>query len=267
MKITAETKISEIIRMNPDSIDVIATINKNFKKLKNPILRKLLASRVSISDAAKIGGTTPDVILDRLSSIGFEVERSTDPESDISAGKEFSTANFKIIELDVRATLKNGIDPFKDIMKSVKALSDNEALKVINTFEPIPLIKILEEKGFNAQVTRKGQDIVETLFVKKNQTVTSPEKDLTVFENKEEFDLQLKKFGDSIKLIDVRDLEMPLPMVTILEALENLAEGFGLYVHHKRIPQFLLGELEKRSFVLISKTLDENNVDLIIYKK
>jgi uncharacterized protein (DUF2249 family) len=267
MKISAETKISEIIRMNPDSIDVIATINKNFNKLKNPILRKLLASRVSVSDAAKIGGTTADIILDRLSSIGFEVERSTDPESNIRVGKEFSTTNFKIIELDVRETLKNGIDPFKDIMKTANTLFDNEALKVINTFEPIPLIKILEEKGFKAKVTRKGQDIVETLFVKKNKPGKFLEKDFTVFENKEEFDLLLKKFGDKIKLTDVRDLEMPLPMVAILEALENLAEGFALYVHHKRIPQFLLGELEKRSYVLVSKTLDEYNVDLIIYKK
>ena len=172
----------------------------------------------------------------------------------------------KIIELDVRDILSQGIDPFKDIMQAIKTLGQNEALRVINTFEPIPLIKILEEKGFNSQVTRKGQDVVETLFVKKNQRDLSPEKDHTVFENKEEFDLQLKKIGDKIKLIDVRDLEMPLPMVTILEALETLPQGYALFVHHKRIPQFLLKELENRSYNLVSKTLDESNVDLIIYK-
>lgn len=54
MPITKETKISEIIKKNSKAIEVIASVNRNFKKLENPFLRKLFASRVSIKDAAKI---------------------------------------------------------------------------------------------------------------------------------------------------------------------------------------------------------------------
>jgi len=76
MKITEHTKISKLIQENPASIDVIAGINKHFRKLKNPVLRKLLAPRVSIAEAAKIGDTTVEVFLSKLKEIGFEVELS-----------------------------------------------------------------------------------------------------------------------------------------------------------------------------------------------
>ena len=41
---------------------------------------------------------------------------------------------------------------------------------------------------------------------------------------------------------------MPMPMMTILENLETLPPGKALYVHHKRIPVFLLTELKERHF-------------------
>ena len=268
MKINAKTKISQIIKMNPDSIDVIATINKNFKKLKNPILRKLLASRVSISDAAKIGGTTSEIVLARLSSIGFDIEnisKVADSQA-ISEGQDFSVSGLEIIELDVRKTLKDGTDPFNDIMKAIKTLGNDQVIKVINTFEPIPLIKILQEKGFSSKVNRIAPDQIETYFKLEKSKEKSKQLEMVSYEDPAKYDNLILTFAEKIIETDVRQLEMPLPMVTILDKLEKLPQGFALMVHHKRIPQFLLGELENRSFNLVSKTIDEANVELIIFK-
>jgi len=66
--------------------------------------------------------------------------------------------------------------------------------------------------------------------------------------------------------LDVRHLEMPMPMVTILESLETLKEGEALFVHHQRLPQFLLPELENRRYIWASKVVDEGNTKLIIFK-
>ena len=55
MIIDENTKISKIIKEKPASIEAIASLSSHFKKLHNPILRKVLASRVSVKDAAKIG--------------------------------------------------------------------------------------------------------------------------------------------------------------------------------------------------------------------
>jgi len=66
--------------------------------------------------------------------------------------------------------------------------------------------------------------------------------------------------------VDVRDLEMPMPMQTILEKIEQLPEGYALFVHHKRIPQFLLPELKKRNFSYVAREIDPDYTQLIVYK-
>ena len=77
---------------------------------------------------------------------------------------------------------------------------------------------------------------------------------------------KLTFFGDRIKVIDVRQLEMPEPMVTILKGIETLKKGQALYVDHKKIPQFLLPELEVRNFDILYKEIDCNHTVLLIYK-
>ena len=51
------------------------------------------------------------------------------------------SATKNIVSLDVRPTLASGEDPFNIIMNAVKILKDEETLQIINSFEPIPLIK------------------------------------------------------------------------------------------------------------------------------
>lgn len=69
-----------------------------------------------------------------------------------------------------------------------------------------------------------------------------------------------------MKEIDVRDLEMPLPMLSILEALDQLPADQALYVNHKRIPMFLLPELEDRRFDHRSWEVGEGDVKMLIFK-
>lgn len=71
MKINQFSILSDIIEENESAIDAIASINSNFIKLKNPVLRKIFASSVNIKQAASIGGVHPDILLNELSKIGF----------------------------------------------------------------------------------------------------------------------------------------------------------------------------------------------------
>ncbi len=268
MKINSKTRISDIIKENEGAIDTIATINKHFKKLKNPILRKVLAPRVTIADAAKIGGVSVELLLDRLSSIGFEIAEiaSKEPQN-YSPQEENHFKEKELIEFDARPELEKGVDPFKSIMRELKSLSDGKVLKIINTFEPLPLIKIMSKKGYAYNVERKN-NLVYTYFTKINGESSSHELPQEVIEDDPElFDSLMKRFKDKIKEVDVRQLEMPLPMVTILQEIEIINPEEALYVHHKRIPQFLLSELEQRGYNLVGKKTDEANTKLIIYKK
>jgi uncharacterized protein (DUF2249 family) len=269
MKISENTKISQLIKQNPDSIEVIASINKHFNKLRNPVLRKLLAPRVSIADAAKIGGSTVEVFLAKLKEIGFEIDNTKyakmEEQAETNASKMENIDKNKLVTIDVRPTIEAGNDPFKTLMEATKKLDADGVLLVINSFEPLPLINNLRDKGFDHKIERPEEGVVHTYFFK-SKDAAKVELQQVEETDLNDFELTVSEFGENIKIVDVRDMEMPEPMVTILKEIENLPEGHALYVHHKRVPQFLLPELKKRDFNILSQEEDENNVKLLIYK-
>ncbi len=270
MNFNKNTRISTLIKENKNTIDVIASINKNFLKLKNPILRRVLAPRVSVSDAAKVGGVKIEVLIKKLEEIGFEFE-GVKSQKDKSEGKIINSMSVSkeiknLVQLDVRPTLDSGEDPFNIIMKAIKVLKDEETLQIINTFEPIPLIRKLESKGYESRTVRPEEGIVHTFFKKNTTKWVDNEVEEKVKKSPISFEEQFANFGDNIKKIDVRQLEMPEPMVTILKEIETLKKGQALYVEHKKIPQFLLPELEQRNFDILYKEIDCNDTKLLIYK-
>ena len=270
MKINSNTKISKIIKHNRDAIDVIASINPHFKKLKNPILRKVLAPRVSIADAARIGKCEIDVMLNALSEIGFEIDRtiskSTEKETVDSKIFEDKIKEGKVKTLDVRPTIEKGEDPFNFILEEIEVLDQGHILEIINSFEPIPLIKILNKKGYESLVKSSG-DVVKTYFLKSDTTRSSSEdqQSRVFFLTLAELEKKRMEFAESSKEIDVRDLEMPLPMVTILNEIEELRKDQALYIHHKKVPQYLLPELEDRNVYTWITEIDDGNVKLLIH--
>ena len=269
MKINKNTRISTLIKENEAVIDTIASINKNFKKLKNPILRKVLAPRVTVADAARVGGVSIEEFLAKLKPLGFEFEGdpAQKPRKETDTTEKVHPVDQESLRvLDVRPTLDSGKDPFDIIMKTVKTLKDDETLKIINTFEPIPLIRKLKSKGYDSWTERSEDGIVYTYFKLNKEQWVDDEVEKAVKKTNKNFDEELKRFGNNIRKIDVRQLEMPEPMVTILKEIETLKPGEALYVDHKKIPQFLLPELENRNFEILYKEIDCNHTVLLIFK-
>ncbi len=265
MKVSAKTKISALIKENKASIDVIASINSHFKKLKNPVLRRVLAPRVTIADAAKIGGVSVELFLNKLTEVGFEIDNTEKINTQKEASKEQSIKKDMIITFDVRPIIEGGQDPFKEIMEKIKNIQQNETLEIINSFEPIPLINILKGKGFECETEHKG-DAVYTYFKKleesKNELISEAKGDTDP-----DFDATYKKYIGKMEHIDVRHLEMPEPMTTILSKLEKLQNDYCLLVDHKKVPQFLLPELENRNYNILYNRKTEHHIQLLIFKK
>lgn len=271
MKINSQTKISVILKHNKEAIEAIASVNPHFNKLKNPILRSILASRVTVADAARIGKCAVSDIMNKLATIGFEIEAGVQKKDE----KTEDNPNQKIMEviqagkiktLDVQPILKAGSDPFTRIMEELKQVPEGYALEVLNSFEPTPLIKILNKKGY-ASYVKSEAEVVYTYFLK----VAEPKKQedlgaLVVTISLAEMEKEKEKYSNKLRETDVRDLEMPLPMVTILNELESLPQGHALFVHHKKVPQYLLPELAERHFKTLITEIEEGNVKLLIYK-
>ena len=269
MLINSQTKIAALIKHHPEALEAIVTLSPDFKKLRNPILRKLMAGRTSISMASKIGGCKPEDFFEKLKPYGFETDLSAEPEAEMPLQKpqplfikELDAAN--LVSLDVRSILAGGTDPLKLIQQTVKELQHGQVLKIVNTFEPTPLVKLLEKQGFESHVDFVETDLVETYFYKSTAD-GSPELEAAPTDNYD-WDQIIERYAGELEEIDVRGLEMPMPMMTILESMEKLAPGKALYVHHKRIPVFLLTELKERGFDYRIKEISEGEVYLLIFK-
>jgi uncharacterized protein (DUF2249 family) len=267
MTIGANTRISELLRGHPDALEAIVSISPKFNKLRNPLLRKLMASRATIGMASRIGGCTPEDFYARLEPLGFTVDRATkEVVEDRTATRPGFMKELKperVQELDVRPILNEGKDPFSLILGRVKALQPGETLKIINDFEPIPLLQMLGKQGFGTHSELVDGGTWNAYFFK-TQEVQLP--DTVPPANSDDFEAWVGKFEGRTRTIDVRHLEMPLPMHTILDELEHLPEDHALYVNHKRIPVFLLPELVERGLEYRVKEIAEGDVKLFIFR-
>lgn len=268
MLINENTSIAALIKHEPRALEAIVSIAPGFSKLRNPIIRRLMAGRTSIAMAAGIGDCRIEDFYNKLRPLGFttaETEHRIMPYLPFTESIE--TLDYpaeKIVELDVRPLLGQGIDPLVSIMKKLSELRSDQALSIVNSFIPSPLINVLSRKGYSHHLKKINDEHYITTFIPKGEIHSEPEpsenSDAKVFVAK------LAEYKTRYRELDVRHLEMPLPMTNILEGIQDLPNDHILYVHHKKFPLFLVPELKERGYEMLS--IQQNDgVDLLIYRK
>jgi uncharacterized protein (DUF2249 family) len=264
MTINQNTKIAAILKHHPAALDAIVSISPKFEKLRNPVLRRLMAGRASIAMASKIGGCHVADFFAQLAPLGFEIDANISTVTVVqNEVPDFikRLPEDKVVILDVRPQIASGEDPLRLILQKVEALQSGQALKIVNTFEPTPLMALLKKQGFDAYAAQIDEDLVETWFYKTGTVDPSKVKIQT-----KDWDEILRRFQDKLHTIDVRALQMPLPMHSILECLDTLPGEQALFVYHKRIPVFLLPELSQRGFEFRAKEIAGDEVHLLIFR-
>lgn len=290
MVINSKTKISQLLKQNPEALDAITSLAKPLEKLRNPILRKLMAARTTIEEAADIGGCRVEEFFLALRPLGFEISGPGDTKDSHPANMDtqmekpawlMELTPDKTSNFDVRDMLKNGHDPLKEILEEYTKIRPGTTLKVINTFVPTPLLRLLENKGARTFSEKMEERLVYSYFFKPeaqglsasaqdNQKETRPighsTGDLIATVSEAEFKAQLSRFEQThLKEIDVRHLEMPEPMQTILREAAQLPKDYGLYIHHKRIPVYLLEDLQvSGNYRVLILPIAETQVDLLL---
>jgi len=270
MTINAATKISAILKANPAALEAIISVSPKFEKLRNPILRKVMAGRTSLAMAAKVGNCRVTDFFHKLKPLGFETDDITVVETEDKKPLPDFISSLKkeqIIDLDVRPVIASGKDPLQLILQKVKTVEPGQVLKIINTFEPTPLMALLGKQGFVSYADTIQPDWIETYFYRKSAgevTVAATAKETRAGEG---WEALLEQFEQKMQTIDVRHLEMPGPMMTILSTLETLPADTALFVYHKRIPVFLLPELAERGYGYRIREISDGEVHLLIFRQ
>ncbi|WP_265111544.1 DUF2249 domain-containing protein [Halosolutus halophilus] len=55
-------------------------------------------------------------------------------------------------------------EPFDDIVAALESLGENDRLRLIAPFEPVPLFEVLEARGFTHESNRQEDDLWHVLI-------------------------------------------------------------------------------------------------------
>jgi len=281
MKINAGTRISELLKAGDDMLDFIISLHPKFSKLSNPFLRRSIAPRVTVRDAARIAGMDVNDLLRKFADKGFEVEYEAVPAEPLVEENCDIYRQYKIIPVPAAKMLADKQDPFDTIRKTLLELRPGEAVEIILDFIPAPLIEIFGKQGYRHCIWFKD-GLYHTFFFKplpEKRGFWQRLKDWLTGRRKpaaaqaeaarpetNDFDDIRNRFAGRMEKVDVRDLEMPGPMMKIKEKLQTLPPDKALFVEHRRIPQFLIPELEKTGYRWVAKRINPDHTQLIIYK-
>lgn len=233
---TLETRISDALATKPALREILPAFHPAFAKLTHPILGKILPRLVNVADAAKVAGVDAQTLLDvmnlpgstggppNVSSVAARVSNVSGPVSPLDPGW---LRDPRI--LDVRPDLAEGREPFAPIMLALRTLESGRPLTVLAPFEPAPLVRILEKRGWTSHVAWEG-DTCRASFWKPPGLAEVPADNRPVS-------------GDRTR-IDVRGLEPPEPMRRVLAALDTAI--FPFIVVHDREPALLYPRLRER---------------------
>ena len=275
--ITKDVKISKLLKEYPGSLDILLRISPHFSKLKNKVLRKALAGRVSIEQAASIAGVDLNNLLSELNhskensgSNEINTEELEEVKNDIPIVKPIhseekpeylkTVTTDKMSYLDVRPIINSGADPLKNILSKIKELKAGEVLEIKNSFEPIPLYTVLGKKGFS-HWTEREDGIFKVYFYK--------EKDINVTEF-EKYDSSKKINENDFETIielDVHELQPPEPMMKILENLSRVNDKSVMLVYHHREPVLLYPKLEERGYYAYCEKIGDESFKILIAQK
>lgn len=263
--IRREDRISTVLDRDPSLIDVLVALSPAFKRLRNRAMRKVMSRLVTVEQAAAMADLDPDVLVARLNAHRPDGEpggggaetglpEATDAPQEAPTPSTFNAPPPPALaripderrrEIDVRAALRAGEEPFSQIMAARREVPPGGALAVRATFEPVPLYAVMRRQGLAHHTEHLDDEDWRVWFFPADDAA---DPDSAPGPNDTGAETSPSPGDDGVVILDVRGLEPPEPLMRTLAALETLPAGGTLVQLNVRVPQFLLPILEERGF-------------------
>jgi hypothetical protein len=151
MQIDGETRLSQVLDSVPGSLDYIVGLNPHdFERLRNPVLRRYMASRISLRRVAAIASTPEETVVGQLRMLAggngaapstkapVVVPMSPKTPPPWMAGVDRAAISW----VDLMAVDTVGGDPFPAISLAVRQLEPGQVLGIRHRWEPQPFYDI-----------------------------------------------------------------------------------------------------------------------------
>jgi len=168
LEITPSTKINDLLKAYPELEELLIASAPPFKKLKNPFLRRGVASVATIRHISSVGKIPLDALVNKLrSAVGQPVtDTSYSEEEYFGEQPDWYSADkvaLNIVEDELDDKNKMTLVVIHEKAKDVR---DGEIIELITTFLPAPGIDIMKSKGFSAWSKEDDGGVVKTYFLK-----------------------------------------------------------------------------------------------------
>lgn len=165
--ITPDTKVGQLLTHYPELEESLLRFSPAFAALKNPVLRRTVAQVTSLRQAANVGNVSIVEMVDTL--------RQAAGQPALSEGALVGSESARVpltgkapaaiaFTLDVRPVLEKGEHPKELVLNEADRLQSGECMELLTPFPPVPLIELLEKKGFAVTMSEPDDGVVRTLI-------------------------------------------------------------------------------------------------------
>lgn len=265
--ISPDDLIGDVLARGDDAVlRVFVRSAPHFAALRDLETRRAMERLVTVTQAAATAGVPVDELVRQLNeALGVRSAAPPTPNVERASGLPKRDGDrpsgWPEVLLDVRPDLRAGKEPFPRIMAAVAALPSGSTLHLRAPFQPVPLFDVLGRRGFRYDVVSHADDDWSIWFWRE-----STERSATVPGGSASAPTDTTRVeppASNEHWLDVRELEMPEPMVRTLAALEQLAVGEELVQVNVRVPHFLLPVLQERGF---EYEIDETFADRVLVR-
>jgi Domain of unknown function (DUF1858)/Uncharacterized conserved protein (DUF2249) len=168
MKVTAEMKVKDALKINKQMLEAFVWLAPEFERLRNPVLRRVMANRVTIEQAARVAklpltealyvlnlaaGMETAELHSELNAMPVTAFHPT-PDNPLSKPVEIvelKDDDARVRFADMMPDAQRQADPLPTIMRHLLSLRDaSEVLLVRHPFDPIPLRDLLARRGYGS---------------------------------------------------------------------------------------------------------------------
>jgi len=160
--ITPETKVAKLLEVYPDLEEVLIGMAPAFGKLRNPVLRRSVAKVATLRQAAKVGGVSLAEMINVLREKAGISERLAAEDSGLGPGNRPAWAVKEKVAnvLDARPMLDAGQHPLAQVLAALSEMAPGEVFELTAPFTPVPLIEVVNAKGFEAWWFEEAPEVV-----------------------------------------------------------------------------------------------------------
>jgi hypothetical protein len=155
VNVTPETRLKEALDLNPEVVDYVVSLNPHdFGRLRNPVMRRLMASRITLGRVAVMAGVPVRDLLQNVAELGgVEVGETGEgrplPRSPRERPRWMGGVGPESVPVVDLLPLDDALDgdPMPCVVRGVKSLAPGEVLLIRHRWEPQPFYDVWTKMG------------------------------------------------------------------------------------------------------------------------